>query len=223
MRPHIIQDSFEALKPNAPALVARFYELLFEAHPSTRELFAAGSMENQHKALISGLSKVVSQLDKPDELEPYLRALGARHVQYGTIEEHYPVVAETLLEVLEEAVGDGWTHTLQREWAAALGLVARWMSAGAQDAVVVAAPEPEPAPVAAPTPALAPAPTPTPAPVAVVGGGPLTITVTLPSDVQEQIRRAVREAFADAVQQVVAQVVEEETRALRERGLKIAV
>lgn len=212
LKPHVIKDSFAALAPLGPVLVERFYELLFDEYPETQALFAETDMARQQKTLLAGLVRVVSLVEEPDELVSYLRALGTRHVQYGAAEAHYPIVAQVMLETLEEIAGPDWSRELHQQWSAALDLIGQTMIEGARE-VSVQEPEaeaevaaPPVAPVAPVTPVVLPAP----------------VSVTLPADIHDQIRQAVHEAFRAAVDQAVAQAVEDEARAFRERGFRLA-
>lgn len=68
------------------------------------------------------------------DLEPVTEALedlGARHCQYGVIEDHYPIVGEALLKTLEAALGDAWTPTVKEGWTWVYGFVSNSMQRGA--------------------------------------------------------------------------------------------
>lgn len=45
---------------------------------------------------MGGLVKVVDNLENEEVLVKYLKALGKRHAEYGTLEEHYPLVGNNL-------------------------------------------------------------------------------------------------------------------------------
>ena len=69
------------------------------------------------------------------DLEPVsiaLEELGARHVKYGVIEDHYPIVGEALLTTLESALGDSWTPTVQEGWTFIYTFVSNTMIKGAK-------------------------------------------------------------------------------------------
>jgi len=130
----LLESSFELLKPQAEALVERFYERLFEKYPAVQPMFAHASMSEQKKKLLASLVLVIQNLRKPDALIPALKQLGARHVAYGTRPEHYGAVAETLLSVMAELAGAAWTTDLHQAWSDALNTVATIMLEGAQEA-----------------------------------------------------------------------------------------
>jgi len=61
-----------------------------------------------------------------------LHVLGAKHVGYGVLPEHYPIVGEALLSTLETALGNEWTPKVKNGWTAVYGFVSTSMIAGAK-------------------------------------------------------------------------------------------
>lgn len=61
-----------------------------------------------------------------------LHLLGAKHVCYGVLPEHYPIVGEALLSTLETALGNSWTPRIKNGWTAIYGFVSSTMIAGAK-------------------------------------------------------------------------------------------
>lgn len=49
----LLERSFEAIKPQADAFVASFYDHLFTAYPEAQSLFANAKMQEQQKKLLS--------------------------------------------------------------------------------------------------------------------------------------------------------------------------
>lgn len=123
----LLEDSFAALAPQADALVARFYEALFEKYPAVKPMFAEADVAKQQKKLLDSLVLVVNNLRNPDKLVPALQALGKKHQEYGAIAEHYGAVADVLLEVMAEFAGDLWSDDIEQAWSEALQLVANVM------------------------------------------------------------------------------------------------
>ncbi len=123
----LLEQSFDALAPQGETLVARFYEELLDRHPELAPLFADVSIEEQEKKLLASLATVVNSLRKPRVLAKTLKDLGARHQGYGVLPEHYPAVAEVLLEVMQEVAGDLWSRRLERAWSQALQTISKTM------------------------------------------------------------------------------------------------
>ncbi len=123
----LLEESFAALAPQGEALAARFYERLFAEYPEVTPLFEGISVKGQEKKLLASLVLLVQNLRNPDVLKDYLTALGARHVHYGVVAEHYPVVAENLLAVMAEFAGKLWTPEVEKAWSNTLNTVATIM------------------------------------------------------------------------------------------------
>jgi len=67
----------------------------------------------------------VNNLRKPDALSDALRGLGTRHVQYGVLPQHYPMVGSSLLKAFEVSLGTAWTPDVQQAWTEAYEVVAQ--------------------------------------------------------------------------------------------------
>ncbi|ELS02390.1 hemoglobin-like flavoprotein [Xenococcus sp. PCC 7305] len=127
----LLEESFEAIKPQANEFVNSFYENLFTANPEAKPLFKTTDMAEQKKKLLASLVLVVENLRKPDALEGALRGLGARHVKYGALPEHYPLVGGALLTTFEQYLGAQWTPNVKQAWVDAYGAISEIMLDGA--------------------------------------------------------------------------------------------
>ncbi len=123
----LLEESFAALALQGDALIARFYQRLFEHYPAMMPLFSGSSVAEQQKKLLAALVLLVQNLRKPDVLNEYLKGLGARHVDYGVTAEHYPLVAENLLAVMQEFAGNRWVPAVARAWQNTLNKIASIM------------------------------------------------------------------------------------------------
>ena len=127
----LLEESFEAIKPQANEFVSSFYDNLFTANPEAKPLFATTNMEEQKKKLLGSLVLVVENLRNPDTLDSALRGLGARHVKYGALPEHYPLVGGALLATFQQYLGDKWTPNVRQAWVDAYGAISEIMLDGA--------------------------------------------------------------------------------------------
>ena len=123
----IINANFDALKPKGEEFVARFYELLFERYPAVTALFSDMQMEEHAPKMLSALSLVVEGLNNQYFPIEGLQDLGERHAGYGATEELYGPVAETMLDVLAEFLGEEWSDSAKDAWSKVLNLVAELM------------------------------------------------------------------------------------------------
>ena len=127
----LLESSFELVKPRANDFVNSFYNHLFSDYPAAKPLFAHSNMSEQGNKLLASLVFVVENLKKPGALTEALKGLGARHVKYGALPEHYPLVGNTLLKTFEEYLGDAWTPQTKQAWVDAYGVITEVMLDGA--------------------------------------------------------------------------------------------
>ncbi len=127
----LLEASFNKVRPYADDFSKRFYENLFADYPAAEPLFAHTSIQEQGKKLFSSLILVVTNLKYPDGLQKDLQGLGARHIDYGALPEHYPLVGQTLLKTLSQFLKEDWTPELQQAWADAYDVIATTMLEGA--------------------------------------------------------------------------------------------
>ena len=127
----ILEESFDLVAPQADELVKRFYERLFEAAPAVQPLFAKVDMDGQRQALLNMLLVLRESLHDLEDVVPDLEALGARHVEYGALPEHYPVVGGVLIATMTEIAGDAWKPEYTDAWHEAYGVIQEVMLSGA--------------------------------------------------------------------------------------------
>ena len=105
------------------------YEDLFVKRPQLRPMFTNQVLQ-RHK-LGKMLGSIFIHLRDQDWIDEHLRDLGAMHWRAGVTPEMYPWIKDSVLSVLEEGMApSGWNLRCQREWAAALDVVAQGMLMG---------------------------------------------------------------------------------------------
>ena len=62
------------------------------------------------------LAVAVANLDRLGEVRPALAALAMRHVDYGAIPAHYPIVGQALIDTLDRGLGDDFTPEVRDAW-----------------------------------------------------------------------------------------------------------
>lgn len=129
----LIRGSFSLLAGREEQLALRFYEKLFAAHPEVEPMFEHTDRRRQRQALLGALKLAVANLDKPEVLDPALRALGKKHVGYGAEPAHYPVVREVMLGSLADLLGEEFTPSTRAAWDEALRAVESKMLEGTQE------------------------------------------------------------------------------------------
>jgi nitric oxide dioxygenase len=127
----LLEESFEKVKPQADAFVASFYDNLFTDYPAAKPLFEHTDMSKQQNMLKMGLVTVVENLRNPEALSSTLKGLGARHVKYGALPDHYPLVGNSLLKTFDQYLGADWTPAVKAAWVGAYGSITELMLEGA--------------------------------------------------------------------------------------------
>ena len=126
----LLKESFEAIKPHAQDVIEHFYDELFSKYPESKNLFNQANMNNQQRALINSLAHIVEFIEDNDHLTDYLRKMGARHIQYGTRDQHFVWVADALLSTFSFYFDDQWTEELKETWTIAFAYIETEMKVG---------------------------------------------------------------------------------------------
>jgi hemoglobin-like flavoprotein len=127
----LLEQSFESVKACGEEFSAQFYATLFADYPAIQPLFVNTHLEEQGKKLFASLVLVVDSLRKPEVLNSALKGLGTRHVKYGVLHQHYPMVGSSLLKTLAWALKSDWTPEVEKAWVTAYGAVTQLMLEGA--------------------------------------------------------------------------------------------
>ena len=133
-----LEASFDQVAPRGDELMDVFYARLFAVAPAVRPLFAGVDLRRQKGMLLAALVLLRRSLRDLEAVTPQLRDLGARHVRYGALPEHYPVVGQVLIASMAQVAGDGWTLEFELAWAEVYAVVSSAMLEGAASVVSVA-------------------------------------------------------------------------------------
>jgi len=133
-----LEASFDNVAPRGDELVEVFYERLFDVAPAVRPLFTGTDLKRQKGMLLAALVLLRKSLRNLEAIAPTLRDLGARHVRYGALPEHYPVVGQVLIASMAEVAGDAWTVEYELAWTEAYAVVSGAMLDGAASVAAVA-------------------------------------------------------------------------------------
>ena len=122
----LVQDTFKSVVPIKEVAAELFYKRLFELDPSLESMFT-GDMNEQGQKLMSAMALVVGGLKNWERVEPTVRELGARHVDYGIKPQHYETVGAALIWTLGQGLGDAFTDDVKQAWTAAYEAIATTM------------------------------------------------------------------------------------------------
>ena len=129
-----LEESFDLVAPHGDQLMTTFYDRLFETAPAVKPLFEHVDMDRQRQALLNMLVVLRESLRDLEDIAPDLEDLGARHVGYGAVADHYPVVGQVLIGAMADVAGDDWKPEYTAAWEEAYGVVQQVMLSGAATA-----------------------------------------------------------------------------------------
>ena len=127
----VLESSFSRIKSQEITFTTHFYANLLGDYPQVKPLFENTHMEKQAKQLFKSLVLVIDNLQNPDVLSTSLKGLGTRHIKYGVLPEHYPMVGGALLKTLSTCLGTTWNSTTEEAWSEAYGAITQLMLSGA--------------------------------------------------------------------------------------------
>lgn len=128
----VLEKSFARVRPQMTEFSSSFYNNLLTEYPQVQALFKNTDMAVQQEKLVKSLVLVIENLRQSDVLTNALRGLGSKHVQYGVLPEHYPLVGGALLKTFESYLGTDWTPTVKQAWSDAYGVITSLMLEGAK-------------------------------------------------------------------------------------------
>jgi hemoglobin-like flavoprotein len=127
----LLETSFALVSDRGAEFTNKFYSTLLTDYPEVQPLFKHTDMESQGKHLFDSLVFVVKSLRDSEALSKALKGLGTRHVKYGVLPEHYPMVGGALLHTFETTLSTAWTPEIRQAWTEAYGAVTQLMLEGA--------------------------------------------------------------------------------------------
>ena len=119
----LINKTFYQITPISERASERFYDRLFEISDEARSLFGNTNMRAQRKKLIDMIAMVVYSLDNMDKVTKALEKMGTRHVEYGVKEEHWALVGEAFLWMLEQELSADYTPEVDAAWKKIYGII----------------------------------------------------------------------------------------------------
>jgi hemoglobin-like flavoprotein len=129
----LVRESAALLPVGDATPVRAFYRRLFELAPGLRGLFHV-DIDLQAQKLADMLAWVVTHLDERETLATTLRALGARHVEYGVVVDQYAPVGSALVWMFTETLGDRFTPAMEEAWIDTFAAISSEMERGARAA-----------------------------------------------------------------------------------------
>ncbi|KAJ1435813.1 Leghemeoglobin [Sesbania bispinosa] len=133
----LVTSSWEELNLNFAHHSLRFFTLILEIAPATKNMFSFlrdhdeipnnNTMLQYHAYRVFQLTyESAIQLREKRKVitDGTLKYLGSIHVRKGVTDLHFEVVKEALLKTMKEAMGDKWSEELSNAWEVAYGELA---------------------------------------------------------------------------------------------------
>jgi nitric oxide dioxygenase len=122
----IVKATAPVLAEHGYAIIKRFYQRLFEAHPELKNVFNMAHQEQgqQQQALARAVYAYAENIEDPSSLMAVLQNIANKHASLGVLPEHYPIVGEHLLGAIKEVLGAAATEDIISAWALAYGNLA---------------------------------------------------------------------------------------------------
>ncbi|KAL0334780.1 UNVERIFIED_CONTAM: Non-symbiotic hemoglobin 1 [Sesamum radiatum] len=132
-----VSKSWNLMKKNAGEWGLKFFLKIFEIAPSAQKMFPFlrdtkvpleqnAKLKAHAKSVFVMTCEAAVELRKSGEVvmrESSVKKLGAVHLKYGVVDEHFEVTKYALLETIKEAVGGGgesmWTPEMKKAWSVA--------------------------------------------------------------------------------------------------------
>ncbi|KAI4318375.1 hypothetical protein MLD38_032089 [Melastoma candidum] len=126
----LVVKSWNSMKKNAGELGLKLFLRVFEIAPSAKNLFSflkdstvpldQNPKLKTHAMIVFVMTcESAVQLRKSGKVtikDANLKDLGATHIKYNVVDEHFEVVRYALLETIKEAVPDMWSPEMKSAW-----------------------------------------------------------------------------------------------------------
>ncbi|KAJ0076804.1 hypothetical protein Patl1_36313 [Pistacia atlantica] len=126
----LVVKSWNSMKKDAGELGVKFFLRIFEIAPSAKKLFSFlrdsdVPVEQNPKLKPHAMTVFVMTCESAVQLrkagkvtvkESTLKDLGATHLKYGVVDEHFEVTKFALLDTIKEAVPDMWSPEMKNAW-----------------------------------------------------------------------------------------------------------
>lgn len=119
----VIKATAPVIKEHGEAITTEMYKILFEKYPQTQALFK-NAAPDQYKKLANAVYAYAANIDQLENLGKGIEQMAEAHVKTQVLPEHYPMVADALLQAIKNVLGDAATDEVMAAWEEAYGFLA---------------------------------------------------------------------------------------------------
>ena len=137
----LIQDSWKSAETIYGKIIVYFYDQLFEADSSIKQLFKSifspnnyllsvldVKMADQSMKVVEAITSSVNSLNDIPAVLDTLRELGKRHIKYGVTVAHYSAFDRAFTNTLKHFFGASFNGDLQESWAWLISVICSTMT-----------------------------------------------------------------------------------------------
>ncbi len=112
----IVKSTAPILKQKGGEVTSRMYQIMFDNHPDIKPLFS-NAPDNQNEILARSIIAYSENVDNLPALEGALDKIAQHHIHTNVKPEHYPIVADSLLQALKDVLGEETiTDEITKAW-----------------------------------------------------------------------------------------------------------
>ena len=118
----IIKATAPVFREHGNAITQRMYEIVFDARPDTRQLFATSWMVSSEEGrkqagrLARAVYACAQRIDDRGKLVKAVEYIAQRHVETKVLPETYPVIGQSLMAAIKDVLGDAATPEIIGAW-----------------------------------------------------------------------------------------------------------
>ena len=111
----IVQKSFQTVFLQKAEIANAFYEHLFDAMPSARDMFQ-NDMQQQKEMFATMLVMTVRLLNRQDELEEVVKRLVHVHGRFEVTKSQFAIAGGSILLALRDVLAEDFTPQVEEAW-----------------------------------------------------------------------------------------------------------
>jgi len=119
----IVKSTAPVLKEKGVDVTTKMYEIMFSKYPEVKDLFK-NQPNNQNEILARSIIAYSENIDNLSALEGAIDKIARHHVETKVKEEHYPIVADCLLQAIKDVLGAAATEEVVKAWGEAYWFLA---------------------------------------------------------------------------------------------------
>ncbi|MFS0749363.1 NO-inducible flavohemoprotein [Oceanobacillus sp. 1P07AA] len=122
----IIKATVPVLREHGESITKHFYKILLENNPELRNVFNQTNQRKgaQSKALANTVYAAAANIEKLEEILPYVKQIAHKHTSLNIKPEQYPIVGKYLLIAIKDVLGDAATDEIIGAWKKAYFVIA---------------------------------------------------------------------------------------------------